>query len=60
MFKVGDMVKCVDGWMDINPCLGKVYTVKGVRGRFLDFEFGAGWLDTRFEMVASPFKGNIK
>ena len=60
MFKVGDRVKCIDGWKGVNPCLGKVYTVKGVRGPFLDFEFGTGWLGTRFEMAASPFKGNIK
>lgn len=34
MFKVGDLVKCIDGWKAVNPCLGKVYTVKGVRGHF--------------------------
>lgn len=37
MFRVGDKVKCIEGYSYGHPKEGEIYTVIGIRGPFFDF-----------------------
>ena len=65
MFKVGDLVKCVDS-SGASLQHGYVYRVEVVSDdsrfvRFWDYELdavGGGWLSSRFVIAKPTFKGN--